>query len=71
MVSPSSGDRAGDELSGERITTNAVGSESDTSGATSIDSSAGTADGPGLAGAAAAGIGVAAAGSVEGARAMR
>jgi hypothetical protein len=64
-ASPSSVDRvgdAGDELPGERITTDAIGSESDTSGATSIDSTAGTADGAAPDGAAAIGIGVVAAG---------
>jgi hypothetical protein len=69
MASPSSVDRVGDAgagLTGERITIDAIGSESETSGATSLDATWDTADGAAPAGAAAAGGGIAAAGSAEG-----
>jgi hypothetical protein len=68
-ASPSSVDRVGDAgagLAGERITTDAIGSESDTSGAISLAVTSGTADGAAPAGAAAAGGGIATAGSAKG-----
>jgi hypothetical protein len=69
MANSSSVDRVDDtddELASAGITTDPIGSESDTSGATFVSSTSGTADGAAPTGAAVAGMGIAAAGSAEG-----
>jgi hypothetical protein len=68
MANPSSGDCVGgaaDVLPGEQLCTDAIGSESDTSGAISLDSTAGAASGAALAGVDAGGIGVLATGDAD------